>query len=437
LHLDMDISRSASQGAERPRLNGGGLFFTRVIWVVIVTLTLGFFLASLPAHYRQLITATDTPQTWVQLSLTQAGVLASLGLPLQIYAVYLLSLQIAVVTVFTSLSFLIFWRRSDDGIAIFVSLVSILYGTTSVPLSQSLSQYSSVWRLIVDFFSAFGWGSGLLLFYLFPTGHFFPRWTRWLAFIVVGWILLWPFVPAINPDHWGFPLPFLTKLAWYGSGVFAQVYRYRRNTNRVEQQQTKWVVYGFTAAFAGFFLFNLPVVLFAPLRENGLYRFYYLLVGYPTLALLPLLLAPLSLGFACLRHRLWDIDLIINRTLIYSLLTTALALLFFICVVILQWFFRILTGQNYSEVVTAISTLAIWAAFQPVYRRVQAFIDRRFYWQKYEADQVLMAFLASLREDTRADLNRLTSDLLVVVEQTIQPAFVSLWIPRLPIRTQK
>jgi hypothetical protein len=433
----MDFPKSPLQGAERPRLTGRGLFFVRVIWVIIVSLALGFFLASISPHYKQLITATDVPQTWLQLSLDQSRSLVNFGLTLQFYAAYLLVLQIIVVAVFASLSFLIFWRQSGDWMAIFASLGSLIYGVASVPLGQALSQYSSASRLLVDYFIAFGWGFGLLLFYLFPTGHFFPRWTRWLAFIVVGWILLWPLVPAINPEHWKFPLPFLTKLGWYGTGIFAQVYRYHRNTSRVEQQQTKWVVYGFTTAFIGFFLFNLPVVLLASLRENTLYRLYYLLAGYPILALLPLLLAPLSIGFACLRYRLWEIDILINRTLIYSLVTTALALLFYICVVILQWLFRLLTGQNYSEIVTAISTLAIWAAFQPVYWHIRAFIDRRFYWQKYKADRVLMAFLATLRDDAHADLTRLTFDLLAVVEQTMQPSQVSLWVPTLPLRKQE
>jgi len=107
------------------------------------------------------------------------------------------------------------------------------------------------------------------------------------------------------------------------------------------------------------------------LQASGASRLIYVLIAYPALALLPLLLAPLSLGFACLRYRLWDIDFIINRTLIYGALTAALALVYWGSVIVLQWLFRQVTGQAQSDIVTAVTTLAIAAAFQPVRRRIQ------------------------------------------------------------------
>jgi len=395
---------------------------------VLVTLTLGLFIASVPAHLRQLLTVSNEPQMWLQLSPAQERGLLDLGLSVRFYAVYLVTLQIVVAAGFFGLSLLIFSRRSDDGVAIFTSLVSILFGATSVPIGQALAQTPSGWRLPVDLLSAVGWGSGLLLFYLFPDGRFVPRWTRWLAVVITAWVLTWPFLPAINPNQWGFPLPFLTNLSWYGTGIFAQVYRYTRHSTQVERQQTKWAIFGFTAAFVGFFLFNLPVVLWAGLQESSAPRLLYLLTAYPALALLPLLLAPLSLGFACLRYRLWDIDLIINRTLIYGALTTTLALVYTGSVVVLQWLFRLATGQEQSDIVTAISTLAIAAAFQPVRRRIQILIDKSFFRRKYDAEEALAAFGAAIRNDVQADLNRLTDDLVALVDRTMQPTHVSLWL---------
>ena len=411
------------------RLRGRSLVLARTTWVVLVLLTFGLFIASIRPHFSQLMTVSDEPQMWLQISPTQEHALLNLGLSVRSYAVYMLAVQMIVAAGFFGLSLLIFWRRSDDGMAIFVSLVSILYGATSVPVGQALAQQTlPAWRISVDLMNSIGWGMGLILFYLFPNGHWVPRWTRWLAALVTIWVLAWPFLPALNPDRWMFPWPFLTKTSWYATGVMAQLFRYMRHSAPVERQQTKWAVFGFTAAFTGFILFNLPVVLWSPLQVGGLPRLMYLVIGYPALGLLPMLLAPLSLGFACLRYRLWDIDIILNRALIYGAVTTFLILIYGGSVVVLQWLFRRLMGQDQSDLVTAISTLAIAAAFQPVRRRIQVWIDRSFFRSKYEAQEALAAFGTILRNDVQADLNRLTDDLLAVIDQTMEPAHVTLWL---------
>ena len=407
-------------------LRGRSLVLARTTWVVLVLLTFGVFIASIPPHFGQLMAVSDESQMWLQISPAQEHALLNLGLSVRSYAMYMLVLQMIVVAGFLGLSLLIFWRRSDDGMAIFVSLVSILYGATSVPISQALAQQLPAWRMPIALMNSIGWGTGLILFYLFPDGRWAPRWTRWPAALVTIWVLAWPFLPALNPDRWIFPWPFLTKTGWYATGVVAQLFRFMRHSTPVERQQTKWAVFGFTAAFMGFILFNLPVVLCSSLQVRGLSRLLYLLIGYPALGLLPLLLAPLSLGFACLRYRLWDIDLVINRTMIASVITAILALIYLACVLTLQALFQTLTGQGRSEIATAVSTLAIWAAFQPVRQRAQTLIDRLFFRRRYEAEQTLMAFSATMRD--QVDLNRVTERLATVVQETVQPAHVSLWL---------
>ena len=409
------------------RLRGRSLVLARTTWVLLVLLTFGLFIASIRPHFSQLMTVSDEPQMWLQISPAQEHALLNLGLSVRSYAVYMLAVQLIVAAVFFGLSLLIFWRRSDDGMAIFVSLVSILYGATSVPIGQALAQQTlPAWRMPIDLMNSIGWGMGLILFYLFPNGHWVPRWTRWLAALVTIWVLAWPFLPALNPDRWMFPWPFLTKTSWYATGVMAQLFRYMRHSAPVERQQTKWAVFGFTAAFTGFILFNLPVVLWSPLQVGGLPRLMYLVIGYPALGLLPMLLAPLSLGFACLRYRLWDIDLVINRTMILSVITAVLALIYLACVLALQGLFQALTGQGRSEIATAVSTLAIWAAFQPVRRRTQTLIDRLFFRRRYKAEKTLAAFSATMRD--QVDLNQVTERLATVVQETVQPAHVSLWL---------
>jgi hypothetical protein len=134
---------------------------------------------------------------------------------------------------------------------------------------------------------------------------------------------------------------------------------------------------------------------------------------------------PAAIGIAILRYRLYDIDIIINRTLVYASLTAMLVLLYLGGVVSLQYAFRVVTGQE-SQLAVVASTLAIAALFNPLLRRVQAFVDRRFYRRKYDAAKSLAAFNTRLREET--DLGALSNDVLRVVQETMQPAHVSLWL---------
>ena len=270
--------------------------------------------------------------------------------------------------------------------------------------------------------------SFFLLFYLFPDGRFEPRWTRWLAIFFVAYFVMDELFPNFpyNPDNWG-PLlgvPFFLGLT--GSMVYAQVYRYRHVSGPVQRQQTKWAIFGFIAAILAFIGFGLEDALQLFPRSGAAGMLSELV--YATVGSLAFLLIPLSIGVAVLRYRLYEVDFIVNRTLVYGSLTATLALVYFEGVAITQALFQALTGQQEQQPQLAIvvSTLVIAALFNPLRGRIQSFIDRRFYRRKYDAAKTIEGFSMKLRDET--DLEALSDELVGVVREAMQPAHVSLWL---------
>jgi hypothetical protein len=194
--------------------------------------------------------------------------------------------------------------------------------------------------------------------------------------------------------------------------VVSMIVRFRRSIG-VERQQLKWVVYAGAVAAGGF---ALTLFLSGPLANAVFAAAFLAFIGVPVAA-----------SFAIMRYRLYEIDLIINRTLVYGSLTATLALVYLGGVAATQALFKALTGQQEQpQLAIVVSTLVIAALFNPLRRRIQGFIDRRFYRRKYDAAKTLEAFSAKLREET--DLEVLSDDLVGVVRETMQPAHVSLWL---------
>lgn len=423
--LPLGIARFAGRETRSTRLRGAWLGAARLLWLTLVLAAVGLFVAGVPAYYGQLLTVADSRLVWTQLTPDQERALLELGLSVRFYAPYLMSLELIVVAACVAFGLLVFWRRSDDGMAIFVSLVAILFGTTSVPPILALAEADPTWRLPADVMKALGVGVALLLFYVFPDGRFAPGWTRWLALGWIAWVLTWPFYPALDYNTWPFPAPFLAMIAAYGTGVVAQVLRYTRRSSPIERQQTKWAIYGLTGLFVGFAAFNLPRALLPGIDVDGAPHPLYMLTAYPAFMIVPLLLAPVSLGLAVFRHHLWDVDLIINRTLVYGALTVLLGATYFGGIVLLQQLFRPLLPLS-SDLAIVAYTLGGAMLSNPLRARIQSFVDRRFYRGKYDAARALAAFGAAIRDEV--ELSRLAEELVSVVRETMQPAHASLWL---------
>jgi len=411
------------------RLHGGLLVLLRGAWLTLVILTLGIFFASLPVYSAQLQTpCTGTSCWYTQLSAGQVGALKEIGLSPGVYAVYTIALTLASVVLCLVVSMLIVWRRSDDRMALLVALLLVVFGP--IYATSSIVAVPSPWRVPNECLYFLALTLLMLVFLLFPSGQFVPRWTRWALLVFLTGLVPTAFVaPAFPPYAPVGQLTFLVSLSALATIAIVQIYRYRRVSSPLQRQQTKWVVFGFAVPITCIVLGIVPYLMFPVLAVPGsLYP-----VALNALNTVGPLFIPLSFGFAMLRSRLWDIDVLINRTLVYGTLTVILAVVYIGLVIGLQALLRGIISQD-NSVAIVISTLAIAALFQPLRHRIQAIIDRRFYRQKYDAAKTLETFNATLRNEV--DLDQLREHLLAVVRETMQPTHVSLWLRKSEQRRQ-
>ncbi|MBA2364434.1 MAG: hypothetical protein H0V86_12980 [Chloroflexia bacterium] len=417
------------------------LLLTRVLWLAIVLLIAGILVAAAPARFALLSTVCiGEPHECApeQLTTDEAGTLAAVGLSLGAHAAYNILLDSSITLVALVIGLLIFWRKSADRRALLVALLPILGGATFAALPEALEGVGGALGPIINAVILLDAEPFLIFLYIFPDGRFVPRWTRWLTVVATAPILGAVFFPGTFLDPSATWPAVVGALFFFGllfSGVVAQVLRYRRVSSPVQRVQTKWVVFGTAVAIVGFatvvavlgLLFrgaegqsSTPGELLVELVGlTGVYGF--------------LCLIPLSIGVAILRSGLYDIDVLINRALVYSALTVALAGTYLGSLVLLQQGVQALTGQGDSPVAVVASTLAIAALFQPLRGRIQRGIDRRFYRRKYDAARTLQVYSAHLRDEV--DLDRLTGELLAVVGETVQPTHASVWLRPVASRT--
>lgn len=350
---------------------------------------------------------------------------AELGIGTDMLSLYFILLDSLLVASYFGLGILLFTRRSNDGLALLISLglifLSLRVTAEEVYGFRLLGPAADV---VNDAFLFIGVAMLPLLLTLFPNGKIVPRWTRYYALSGLGYGVVVLLVPTSLSDAGSNPLRWVSDIVFVALGVLAQVLRYHQTSTPSEKQQTKWVVFGAAVGLVVYYAYTIPFISLPSLLGSRLVAFQFQLWAQP-LFTIGMMLVPLAFAFSILRYRLWDIDVLIRRTVTYALLGGTLALIYFASVILFQQIFAALTGQR-SEISTILSTLAIAALFVPLRGRIQTWIDKRFNRKKYDAQRVLQDFAKTVRDET--DLEKLSLRLLQVVNETMQPKSVSLWV---------
>ena len=406
------------------QLEGVWLLLARGAWIAFVLAALGVFLLTLITTRGQGMTFCPFIVS-CEVNPATAQALHHLNISPATYAAYNLALTLLQSLVFLGVGGFLFWRKSDEPIALVASFFLVSIGLA--PFLTSATYPPAVLFLNIGVTCIF---TGLGYFLVtFPDGRFVPRWT-WLLVVLWAVRTLFYLIPGpANILSWPPALNAIDEVVSYGGALVVLVYRYVRVFSPSQRLQAKWLLFGFGGLFVVIILYDLIAYLLPGLATPDS---LYLLAG-GTLGMVTFLLIPLSVAMAILRARLWEIDVIIRRTLVYSTLTLLLVLLYWGLVLAFGSLLRGFLGQQQNPLVLVASTLLVAALFQPLRHGIQRVIDRRFYRRKYDAARTLEAFSATLRNEV--DLDELREQLVTVVQETMQPAHISLWLrPTTPDR---
>ena len=408
-------------------LHGNQLLIARILSGLVIISSLVLFLVALPARIawlnRMMLQAATVFQQDTSLGPTAIQAFIGFFLPIA------LAIEIGVMLLYFLTSALIFTRRSEDWLALLTAASFVAFALHIIPALNTWMGNDPIHIWIGSLAKGIGLGLAFLFLYLFPGGYYSPAWIRLFFPIWIVWVVVW----LLKPDSvLSFRDPytisvegFILLMFWWGIGIFSQIYRFVYVSGPLERQQTKTLTFGATIVLIAY-------CAYVPLRESmtrlphpELAQTVFQLVA-PYVFLILIGAIPITITFSILRYRLWDIDLLIRRTLIYTILSVNLLVIYLLLVVSLQVLF---SGwmEGLPNYALAGTTLAVVVLVNPLRRRIQDSIDRRFYRNKYNADKALESFAALARNE--ADIHRLTSSLVAVVQEVLQPEQISLWLP--------
>ncbi len=398
------VARITSPGVSYAR----SLLLVRAAWVVLAVIVLGLGLAGVPYTYeRYTSVCARGAEACQEGQLTAEGAreLRQLGLSVGFYAAYNgVAIPIVVTLVFFAVAAVIFLRRSEDPVALFGSFTLLVFGGAALTgtMHDLADAHPAFWfpANLLDYAWQLSFG---VFLYVFPDGRFVPHSTRWLAAAAGLLFAINIFLPGSALDL--FRGPFF--IVFIGSLVFAQVYRYRCASSPVQRQQTKWVVFGFVLALVGFSL-SFALGLLVPAVRSGLLGGTIL----RTLIYGCVLLVPLSIGMAILRYRLWDIDIVINRTLVYGSLTMIVVGLYMLVV---GGVGALLRAEG-NLLLSLLGAGLVAILFAPLRDRLQRGVNRLMYGERDEPYRVLS------RLGQRLEATLAPGEVLPTIVQTMREA---------------
>lgn len=387
------------------RLRGGWLLLARGVWVTLVVLSVGVFITAVLVYYLllhgapvpgHLLRATSAINGYVALIFRYTPLVDD-------YFAFNTTLLNVLALVWVAIGLVIFWQRSDDRVALFASLVLIVMGTSFSPVTYLLVIVfgpTSPGGLLITCLEVVAWSSIGLSLALFPDGRFVPRWTRWLVlgYLVSQVPLLLPANASFTLGQWPSLLLAVPIIVVEVVLLFAQVYRYRRVSSAIQRQQTKWVLFALLVAIPIDVANVLPTLVSPTLRQPGPAHTVYIVFSEVTLPVIVLLI-PLTIGFAMLRYRLWEVDLLLNRTLVYGLLTACSIGLYLLVVVGLGTLLS--AGGNLFFSLLATALIAV--LFHPLRERLQRAVNRLMFGERDDPYRVLLRLGQRLEQTLAPD----------------------------------
>jgi hypothetical protein len=389
-------------------------------WAVLITAFLGTFIAAIPVRYREL--SAFIAQVEASGAAPNGGLLSWL-LTDPAYQAIVLATEIVFVATFAVVSTLIAWGHTHDWRALFFSAVFIGYPVWVTPTLYAV-QPVGVAGYAVQIVHAAGLLLALHFFLLFPDGRFVPGWTRAASVFWIGYTAVWVVDPrsvlALTDPFDATMVAFVALMAGWTTGMIAQGARHRVQDDPVQRRQTRLVLLAIGAAIIGYGAVYLTGVA---LPAAGTARLVYDAYAIAFFLLLALPIA-IALTVSMWRHHLFDFGMVVNRTIVYVALSATAAAVYLVGVVAVP---NVLPITSDSDLLVAGSTLTVAALFAPGRRRIQSFVDRRFYRSRYDARVTLEHFVLRLRRDV--DLVNLEGELRRVAIRTFQPRSVTVWLP--------
>lgn len=320
--------------------------------------------------------------------------LIQIGLSDEFYVWYFLSSETLLALTFAITGGMIALHRSTTWVTLFAAIALMLFGVTVPPPMHALVTLQGSIHPLLCFVHAIGFALFVIFLYIFPDGRFVPRWTGILAVILIVWSIMWPFYPPLNPYRWTHALPFLVLNFWFATGIGIQIYRYTHISNPIQQQQTKWVVFGLTAAVLGDFVTHIAWYIVPSLQPGP---DWMLQIGHQPFFIASQLLAPLAIVMSILRFGLWEIDFIINRAVVYGLLTTGLAAAWTASAKLLEVMFAKVIGISAVPVAAGLAVLGISLLFGPARQKLETWVNQHFYTHKLDLSRDFVEFLPEAR----------------------------------------